>query len=158
MDFNGRFRFEIAAFFEGENLSLLTPLFMPLPFFHIYSLKSGLVESELSLQPRQISQIWKVSWNTYWISLDLVYIRHKYPTAVVYTTCFINRGTPNTNSSSTASSKQKQTTLLCYKRCQQPFTFYAPFWYLWLVPIFWTLRMWNICCQTIQSWAKGLKS
>ena len=45
------------AFFEGENLFLLTPLFMPLPFFHIYSLKSGLVESELSLQPRQISQI-----------------------------------------------------------------------------------------------------
>ena len=44
--FNGCFRFEIAAFFEGENLFLLTPLFMPLPFFHIYSLKSGLVERD----------------------------------------------------------------------------------------------------------------
>ena len=55
--------------------------------------------------------------------------RHKYWSAVVYM-CFINRSTQNTNSSSTVSSKQKQTTPLCYKRCQQPFTFYAPFWYL----------------------------
>ena len=69
---------------------------------------------------------------SYFCGLLFEIFHHKYPTAVVYTTCFINRGTPNTNSSSTALSKQKQTTLLCYKRCQQPFTFYAPFGYLWL--------------------------
>ena len=36
---------------------------------------------------------------------------HKYPSAVVYPTCFINISTRNTNSSSTALVKQKQTTL-----------------------------------------------
>ena len=39
------------------------------------------------------------------------YTYNKYQSSVVYTTCFINRGTQNTNSSSTASVKQKQSRL-----------------------------------------------
>ena len=68
-DFYEVFQFEIAGIGRRDILALSCPLFVKYLICNNFEQKSGLGKIKISLQPKQLSQLFKVLWNPHKISI-----------------------------------------------------------------------------------------